>query len=72
MTKAKSQAPADTTAERDKISTSIPPAMLNENKPTHVHNRSHAAHLEEGRGEPHTKPTGDLRQDLYPTGRKQP
>lgn len=37
-----------------------------------VHNRSHAAHLEEDAGTPHTKPSGNLRQGAYPTGRRQP
>jgi len=36
-----------------------------------VHNRSHAAHLED-QGKPHTKPEGNLRQGSHPGGRKQP
>lgn len=72
MTKGKSQVPEDATPENEQVSSSVPPAILNENKPTHIHDRSHAAHLEQGRGEPRTKPAGDLRQGSYPSGRKQP
>lgn len=72
MTKGKSQLPTGTKAESPKPSSSVPPAMLQENKPAGVHNRSHAAHLEQGRGEPHSKPAGELRQGSYPNGRKQP
>jgi hypothetical protein len=73
MRKYKGHAAADTNPERDKVYPSIPPAMLNENKPTQAHNRSHAAHLEDGSAEPHSKPEGDLRQGSYPiTSRKQP
>jgi hypothetical protein len=72
MTNGKGQPPKDAEAESPKPSSSVPPAMLQQNKPTSVHNRSHAAHLEQGRGEPHTKPAGDLRQGTYPNGRKQP
>lgn len=64
--------PVDTTPKRDKDSTTVPPAMLNENKPAIAHNRSHAAHLSSGTIEPHMRPTGDLRQGSYPSGRKQP
>lgn len=56
----------------DNVSISVPPAMLNENKPTPAHNRSHAAHLDTGRAEPNTKPAGALRQGVYATSRKQP
>lgn len=72
MSSSKSQLPVDHTAENAKVSSSVPPAMLNENKPSAVHNRSHAAHLETDKGE-HTKPAGDLRFTApFPTGRKQP
>ena len=72
MTKGKSQVPLDTKSESGKPSSSVPPAMLQENKQTNLHNRSHAAHLDQGGAEPRTKPVGDLRQGSYPTGRKQP
>lgn len=72
MEQDKSQLPIDTDPEQEKVSTSVPPAMLQENKPNNVHNRSHAAHLNEEHGKPHTKPAGDLRQGSYPTGRRQP
>ena len=71
MSTSKSSLPVDKTPENDKVSSSVPPAMLNENKPNNVHKRSHAAHLDSG-GEEHTKPAGNLRQGSYPTGRKQP
>lgn len=64
--------PSENRSDTEEVSTSVPPAMLNENKPTQAHHRSHAAHLETSRSEPHTKPAGDLRQGSYPTGRKQP
>lgn len=74
MAKEQSHHPSEnkTDSENDNVSTTVPPAMLNENKPTQAHNWSHAAHLDSGRTEPHTKPAGDLRQGSYPTGRKQP
>ncbi|MFP5236866.1 MAG: hypothetical protein ACLGSD_13270 [Acidobacteriota bacterium] len=72
MTNGKSRLPKDTEADSAKPTSSVPPAMLQENKPTSIHNRSHAAHLEQGRGEPHSKPVGELRQVSYPNGRKQP
>ena len=72
MTKGKSRVSEDARRENEQVSSSVPPAMLNENRPTHAHERSHAAHLEQGSGEPRTKPAGDLRQGSYPTGRKQP
>jgi hypothetical protein len=69
----RSHIPVDKTPENEKVSSSVPPAMLQENKPTEVHNRSHAAHLEDGRTKPHTKPAGDLRFVApFPEGRKQP
>jgi hypothetical protein len=68
----KGKTPIDIAPEQSKVSTSIPPAELPENKPNSIHNRSHAAHLESGHGEPHTKPAGNLRQGSYPTGRRQP
>ncbi|KAA6455891.1 hypothetical protein DYQ86_27020 [Acidobacteria bacterium AB60] len=64
--------PAETTPEHERVSPSVPPAMLQENKPTTAHNRSHAAHLEPRHQEAHSKPAGDLRRGSYPTGRKQP
>jgi hypothetical protein len=73
MSKDRSQIPVDQTPENEKVSSSVPPAMLQENKPTQAHNRSHAAHLEDKRGETHPKPAGDLRFTApFPTGRKQP
>lgn len=72
MTKGKSQVPEDATPENEQVSTSVPPAMLKEHASTHAHIRSHAAHLDEGRGAPRTKPAGDLRQGAYRMGRKQP
>ena len=68
-----SHIPVDQTPENDKVSSSVPPAMLEENKTSQAHSRSHAAHLQSGKTEPHTKPAGDLRvPSPYPTGRKQP
>ncbi len=72
MAKDKSRHSTDTKSEHDRVSTTNPPAILNENRPTQAHNRSHAAHLDSGGSEPHSKPTGGLRQGSYPTGRKQP
>ncbi len=73
MSKDRSHLPADTTEENEKVSSSVPPAMLEENKASQVHSKSHAAHLQSGKTEPHTKPAGDLRvPSPYPTGRKQP
>ena len=71
MNQSKSKLPADTTPENEQVSTSVPPATLDENKPTSTHKRSHAAHLNSG-GEEHTKPAGNLRQGSYQTGRRQP
>lgn len=68
MKKAKSRQPEDSTPENEKVSSSAPPAMLDESRRSPVHSRSHAAHLDEGRGELHRKPAGDL----HFTGRKQP
>ncbi len=72
MRKDDNQPEVDNTPENEKVSSSIPPAMLNENRPSGTHNRSHAAHLDSGSAEPHSKPAGDLRRGSYPTGRKQP
>ena len=63
---------SDSENEHENVSTSIPPATLSENKPSETHARSHAAHLEDGQAQPHTKPAGNLRQGSYPTGRRQP
>ncbi len=71
MSDSKSQLPVDKTPENEKVSSSVPPAVLDENKPRQTHKRSHAAHLDSG-GSEHTKPAGNLRQGSYPTGRKQP
>lgn len=72
MSTSKNQLPVDRTPENEKVSSSVPPAMLNENKPSAVHNRSHAAHLDTNKDE-HTKPAGDVRFTApFPTGRKQP
>ena len=72
MANEKSQHPSETTSENDNVSTTMPPAILNENRPTQAHNRSHAAHLDSGGSEPHTKPARALRQGVYATSRKQP
>jgi len=58
--------------EHENVSTSVPPAMLRENQPSATHSKSHAAHLETGKDEPHTKPAGDLRQGSHPGARRQP
>jgi hypothetical protein len=73
MKKDRSHIPVEKTAENERVSSSVPPAVLQENKLTQVHNRSHAAHLEDGRGDTHSKPTGDMRFNApFPSGRKQP
>lgn len=72
MKKGKTQHPPDTAAESPNPSRSAPTPAPQQNKPAGVHSRSHAAHLEQGRGETHSKPVGDLRQGSYPNGRKQP
>jgi hypothetical protein len=64
--------PSGQDPENSKVSSTVPPATLQENKPTRTHNRSHAAHLDSGGAEPRTKPAGDLRQGSHPGGRKQP
>jgi hypothetical protein len=58
--------------EHQNVSTSVPPAMLPENQPSATHSKSHAAHLEDDSGEPHTKPAGDLRAGSNPGARRQP
>ena len=58
--------------EHQNVSASIPPATLAENQPSATHSKSHAAHLEQGSGQPHTKPAGDLRAASHPGARKQP
>lgn len=59
-------------SEHQQVSTTIPPAMLEENQPSATHSKPHAAHLDEGKGQPHTKPAGDLRVGSHPGARKQP
>jgi hypothetical protein len=69
----RSHLPVDKTPENEKVSSSVPPAMLEENKASQAHSKSHAAHLQDGKTKPHDKPTGDLRfLAPFPTGRKQP
>lgn len=73
MDKDRSHIPVDKSEENERVSSTVPPAMLQENKPTQTHNRSHAAHLADEKTEPHRKPAGDMRfQAPFPTGRKQP
>ncbi len=40
--------------------------------PHGIHERSHAAHLNDDTAKPHTKPEGNLRQGSHPGGRRQP
>ncbi len=63
--------PAGIPSRRSKTSTSIPPALLPQDKPN-LHLRSYAAHLDAGYGEPHTKPAGDLRRASHLMLRKEP
>ena len=56
--------------QQQNVSTSVPPATLAENQPGETHSRSHAAHLQAGNDEPHTKPL--TRPGLNPGARKQP
>ncbi len=58
--------------EHQNVSTTVPPAMLNENQPSATHAKSHAAHLDEGNKHEHTKPEGDLRHGSHPGARIQP
>ncbi|HEY3705486.1 MAG TPA: hypothetical protein VGL22_10525 [Terracidiphilus sp.] len=61
------------TPETERVPTSVPAVVLEENKASQVHSKSHAAHLEDTKLEPHSKPSGDLRfLAPFPTGRKQP
>lgn len=53
-------------------SDAVPPAIMPEEKPRRTHERSHAAHLEDEHGEPHTKPAIDMRESKLPGKRKQP
>jgi hypothetical protein len=50
----------------------VPPAVMAEGKPGRTHERSHAAHLEDNQGPPHTKPAIDMRESKLPGKRKQP
>ena len=69
----KSRLPANQSEnEHNQVSTTVPPATLPENQPSSTHAHSHAAHLEEGNQQPHTKPAGDLRASSHPGARKQP
>ncbi len=40
--------------------------------PHGIHERAHAAHLNDHTAKPHTRPAGDLRQGAHPCGRRQP
>ena len=50
----------------------VPPAIMPEEKPRRTHERSHAAHLEDDRTQPQTKPAIDMRESKLPGKRKQP
>lgn len=50
----------------------VPPAMLEENKSTPLHNRSHAAHRNGLRLEPQIRPVANPLHGPFPVRRKQP
>jgi hypothetical protein len=50
----------------------VPPAIMSDGKTGRTHERSHAAHLGNNLGPPHTKPTIDMRESKLPGKRKQP
>ena len=59
-------------AETETPTTQIPMQTLTGSRPKGLHSRSHAAHLDSGAAEPHTKPAGNPRPAAYSPNRKQP
>ena len=60
-----------TKAVKNPATDNVPP-RLPENHHPGLHDRSYAAHLDAGPGEPHTKPAGIPRHGNISVGRKQP